>query len=187
MAAPPPMPPAPPAPAGPPIPPAPPDPEEALKHDKLELEIKQLRQTISFRNWILQLIQVLTPPITTAIALAALIWTIHAGIVQMGQTQNAQDQDRFDKAISGLGSQSVNERLTGTAGLSLFLGKGQRSRNAAPLQFLASALVIEPDSNVPHSIRDTFSHIDTSAVDHAARHQALPPFIDTNHPSPPEH
>ncbi len=183
MAAPPPMPPAPPAPAGPPIPPAPPDPEEALKHDKLELEIKQLRQTISFRNWILQLIQVLTPPITTAIALAALIWTIHAGIVQMGQTQNAQDQDRFDKAISRLGSQSVNERLTGTAGLSLFLGKGQESRHGAALRFLASALVIEPDSNVRHSILDTFSHIDTSAVDQSAPDEGLRTLIEANRSS----
>jgi uncharacterized protein YjbI with pentapeptide repeats len=183
MATTPPIPPAPPVPVGPPPASPPPDPDEPLKHEKLELEINQLRQVTSFRNWILQFIQALTPPITTAITLGALIWTIHAGIVQMGQTQNAQDQDRFDKAISRLGSQSVNERLTGVAGLSLFLGKGQESRHAATLRFLASALVIESDPNVRNSILDTFSHIDTTGVDQNARDEGLRTLVEANRSS----
>src|SRR5262249_42924818 len=107
-------------------------------------------------------------------------WAIKAGVTQMNQTQNAQDQDRFDKAITRLGSSSASERLTGAAGLSLFLSADQQSRHGATLRFLATALVVEKEPTVRQAILDTFSHIDPAVVPNAAREEGLRTLLDLN-------
>jgi hypothetical protein len=110
----------------------------------------------------------------------ALLWTIIAGWKQIAQIQNAQDQDRFDKALTRLGSASVSERRTGAAGLSLFLTSDQKGRQAATLRFLASALVIETNPNVRQAILDTFSRTDPAVVTLPAREDGLRTFLDLN-------
>jgi uncharacterized protein YjbI with pentapeptide repeats len=167
----------PPLPASPSVsPPAVTDPDAVLKTRKLELEIKQLERANSKSNWILTL----APSLTALVAIVALAWTINSGTQQIRQTQNGQDQDRFDKALSRLGSASVSERLTGAAGLSLFFTADQRSRHAATLRFLATALVIEKDSSVRQAILDTFLHIDPAVVQQDAREDGLRTLLDLN-------
>jgi len=176
----------PPVPPSPPIPPAtapspaPPDPDAALKTRKLELEIQQLQRATSQESWKLELLKIWAPLLTAIVAIGALIWSINAGVKQANLTQNGQDQDRFDKALSRLGSASVSERLTGAAGLSLFLTTDQESRHAATLRFLASALVIEKDPNVRQAILDTFSHMDPVTVRQNAREDGLRTLLDLN-------
>jgi uncharacterized protein YjbI with pentapeptide repeats len=176
----------PPGPPNPPTPPAPtaPDPDAALKTEKLELEIQELQRKMSRQYWGLELFKAWAPSITAAataiVAIVALFWTINAGRKQIAQTQNAQDQDRFDKALTRLGSASVSERLTGAAGLSLFLTPDQESRHGATLRFLATALVIEKDPNVREAILDTFSHMDPSMVGAPAREDGLRTLLGLN-------
>jgi uncharacterized protein YjbI with pentapeptide repeats len=153
-----------------------PDPEALLRARKLQLEIQQLEQGTS----ILERFKAWAPSLTALVAIGALVWTINAGVTQLHQTQNAQDQDRFDKALTRLGSTSVSERLTGAAGLSLFLTNDQQERHAATLRFLATALVIEKNTNVREAILDTFSHIDPAIVHPEAREDALRTLLDLN-------
>jgi hypothetical protein len=173
-------PPDPPANLPPPTPPPAADPDAALKTRKLELEIRQLEQATSKKNWILEVLQPMAPSVTAVVAIVALVWTVNSGLQQLRQTQNAQDQDRFDKALSRLGSSSVSERLTGAAGLSLFLTRDQQNRHAATLRFLASALITEKDSSVRQTILDTFSHMDPIVVKQDARDDALRALLDLN-------
>ncbi len=187
-----PVPPTPGPPVPPPGPPAPPsagtpppaDPDAALKTRKLELEIQELERKMSRQYWGLEIFKAWAPSVTAAVtavvAIMALFWTINAGTKQINQTQNAQDQDRFDKALTRLGSTSVSERLTGVAGLSLFLTSEQDQRHAATLRFLASALVIEKDSSVRQAILDTFSHMDPAVVRTPSREDALRTLLDLN-------
>jgi uncharacterized protein YjbI with pentapeptide repeats len=160
----------------PPPNPPPSDPEALLRARKLELEIQQFERESS----ILERFKVWTPSLTALVAIGALAWTINAGITQLHQTQNAQDQDRFDKALTRLGSTSVSERLTGAAGLSLFLTNDQQERHAATLRFLATALLIEKNPNVREAILDTFSHVDPAIVHPEAREDALRTLLDLN-------
>jgi len=176
----------PPSPPGTPAPgpPPPTDPDAASKTRKLELEIRQLERTMSEENWKLERLKAwgpfLTAALTAVVALSAFFWSITSGWKQMTLTQNAQDQDRFDKALTRLGSASVSERLTGAAGLSLFLTSDQEQRHAATLRFLASALVIEKDSSVRQAILDTFSHMDPAVVGAPAREEGLRTLLDLN-------
>jgi uncharacterized protein YjbI with pentapeptide repeats len=169
-----------PLPPPPPSPLQPPDPNAVQQKEKLDLEIKQLQQATSRFNRGLEFVKAWAPSLTTFVTLGALIWTINAGITQMRQTQNGQDQDRFDKAISRLGSNSVSERLTGASGLSLFLTTDQASRHAATLRFLGTALVIEKDANVRQAILDTFSHMNPAIVNQDAREDGLQTLLDLN-------
>ena len=165
----------------PPLPPTPPTPtDEALQEQKLRLEIRQLEQATSANARRLELIKALVPPLTTLVTIGALIWAINSGTTQMRQTQNGQDQDRFDKAISRLGSNSLSERLTGASGLSLFLTTDQTDRHAATLRFLGAALVIEKDNNVRQAILDTFSHMNPAIVNQTAREDGLQTLLDLN-------
>ncbi len=165
----------------PPLPPTPPTPTDAaLQEQKLRLEIRQLEQATSANARRLELIKAWVPPLTALVTIGALIWAINSGTTQMRQTQNGQDQDRFDKAISRLGSNSVSERLTGASGLSLFLTTDQTDRHAATLRFLGAALVIEKDNNVRQAILDTFSHMNPAIVNQAAREDGLQTLLDLN-------
>jgi uncharacterized protein YjbI with pentapeptide repeats len=178
----------PPPPSIPPTPPSntppalvpPPDPEPALRTKKLQLEIEQLQQQNSRGARIVEALKNWGTPFVTISTLVALVWTIHAGIVQMRQTQNAQDQNRFDKAITRLGNTSVKERQTGAAGLGLFLGPGQEQRHGPTLRFLASALVIEDDPTVRSAILDTFRHVDPEIVQQQARDEGLRTLIESD-------
>src|ERR1700723_3244226 len=123
-------------PATPPPPSLPPDPDALLLTAKLRLEIEQLQHQNSRGARIVDFLKNWGTPFATLLTLIALVWTIHAGVVQMGQTQNAQDQDRFDKAISRLGSGSIKERQTGAAGLSLFLSRRAVQWHGPTLRFL---------------------------------------------------
>jgi uncharacterized protein YjbI with pentapeptide repeats len=154
--------------------------DAALQEQKLRLEVRQLEQATSASARRLELIKAWVPPLTTLVTIGALIWAINSGTTQMRQTQNGQDQDRFDKAISRLGSNSVSERLTGASGLSLFLTSDQTSRHAATLRFLGTALVIEKDNNVRQAILDTFSHMNPTIVNQVAREDGLQTLLDLN-------
>jgi uncharacterized protein YjbI with pentapeptide repeats len=170
--------------AVPPIPPTtlvpPADPDAPLRTEKLNLEIEQLKQQNSRGARIVELLKSWGTPLATISTLVALIWTIHAGTVQLSQTQTAQDQDRFDKAITRLGSASVKERQAGAAGLSLFLSKGQERLHGPTLRFLASALVIEDDPTVRSTILDTFQRVDTAIVQPESRDEGLRTLIESD-------
>lgn len=163
-----------------PVPASAPDSDAALKTQKLQLEIEQLQQAISNENHVLERLKSWATLLAAVAAFATLIWTVNAGIKQLNQTQNGQDQDRFDKALTRLGSPSVRERLTGAAGLSLFLTVDQQARHAATLRFLASALVIEDDPNVRQAILETFSHVDPPVVSERARRDGLQTLLSLN-------
>jgi uncharacterized protein YjbI with pentapeptide repeats len=162
------------------VPASAPDHDAALKTQKLQLEIDQLKQAISNENHFPERWKSWATLLAAVGAFATFSWTVHAGIKQLNQTQNGQDQDRFDKALTRLGSSSVRERLTGAAGLSLFLTGDQEARHGATLRFLSSALAIEDDPNVRQAILETFSHVDPQVVSERARRDGLQMLLSLN-------
>jgi len=69
------------------------------------------------------------------------MWTIVVGISQQGALQQSKEDERFDKAVTRLAGPSPTERLTGLAGLQLFLEPEYKSRHRGTLSFLVNALV----------------------------------------------
>jgi uncharacterized protein YjbI with pentapeptide repeats len=92
---------------------------------------------------------------------------------QLSQLTASRDEDRFDKAISRLSSTNPSERLTGVAGLQLFLGGTQRKNHLQTLLFLANALAVEKDPTISQSILDTFVSLKQSSVEQEVLDQVL--------------
>jgi hypothetical protein len=79
-------------------------------------------------------------------AVIALFIAFYFNSRQLAQLAASRDDERFDKAVSRLGSQSPSERIAGLAGLQLFLEPSQRSRHEAVLLFMANAVAVEKDT-----------------------------------------
>jgi uncharacterized protein YjbI with pentapeptide repeats len=152
------------------------DPDEALLHSKLELEIRQLKDQTSRSNNLLEWVKAGATPI----AVIALIWTMFVGYRQIRDNTETRDEERFDKAVSRLGSSNSSERLTGVAGLGLFLTERQKGRHVATLTFMTGAIAAEKDPIVRGSLLELLDHLDPNVVSQDARDQGLRSLIDKN-------
>jgi hypothetical protein len=88
---------------------------------------------------------------------------VWVGSRQIDEARNAQDNDRFEKALTRLASKNSTERLTGISGLRIFLDGSNQPRDTAIVRFLVDALATEQDLTVPSAIVDSFS---TPAISH---------------------
>jgi uncharacterized protein YjbI with pentapeptide repeats len=122
------------------------------------------------RSWQFKIIEWLKASAGLA-AVIALVIAFYFNSRQMVQLSASRDDERFDKAISRLGSQSPSERIAGLAGLQLLLEPSQKSRHEAVLLFLANAVAVEKDTTVRSAILDTFAnlrqyHVDPEVLNH---------------------
>ena len=99
---------------------------------------------------------------------------------QLAQLAQSRDDERFDKAVSRLGSPNPSERLTGIPGLERFLNSSEPERQASALQYLVNAAVIEPDGTVRTAILDVFSGLSESHTARDALNAALASARDRN-------
>lgn len=74
-----------------------------------------------------------------------IIGTLWLGLSQLRVTQTSRDAERFERAISRLGSVQPSERLTGLAGIQQFLKAPDEIRQEDSLRYLINAAVIEKD------------------------------------------
>lgn len=115
--------------------------------------------------------------------LAAIIGLAVAFLVnsrQLAELAASRDEERFDKAVSRLGSQSPSERLTGLEGLKLFLEPSQKARHQPVLLFLANAVAIEKDATVRGAILDTFASLRQYPIEQQVLNDTLAAERDRN-------
>ena len=90
--------------------------------------------------------------------------TIILGLQQLDQSRQSRDDERFDKAVARLAGSTSAERLSGVAGLGLFLDAQHEARHRATLRFLVNALAVEPDATVRGGLLDTFSSLTSGQI-----------------------
>ncbi len=113
-------------------------------------------------------------------AIAGLVIAFTMNSRQLAQLAASRNEERFDKAVSRLGSQSPSERLTGLAGLQFFLGPTQKDRHQGALLFLANAVAVETDATVRGAILDTFASLRQYGIEQQVLNDTLAAERDRN-------
>ena len=131
------------------------------------------------RSWQFKIIEWLKASAGLA-AVIALFIALYSNSRQLAQLAASRDDERFDKAVSRLGSQNPSERIAGLAGLQLFLEPSQRRRHEAVLLFLANAVAVEKDTTVRSTMLDTFAHLRQYHVDPEVLNHILAAERDRN-------
>jgi Pentapeptide repeats (8 copies) len=143
-----------------PEPAAEPAPEVPAKEESKQVTDRTLEQVqIDWQaSWQFKAIEWLKGAAGVA-AVVGLFATVIYNSAQLAQIRESRDEERFDKAVSRLGSQSPSERLAGLSGLQLFLGPAQRDKHQAALLFLANGVAIEKDPIVRGAMLDIFASL----------------------------
>ncbi|MBI4166925.1 MAG: pentapeptide repeat-containing protein [Acidobacteria bacterium] len=143
---------------------------------KLKLEQQQLRFQLSFWGRLLEYLKAATG----IAAIGGLLFAFVSSNRQLKQISVSRDEERFDRAVSRLGSDNPAERLSGVSGLHLFLEPAQTSRQRATLLFLVNAIAIEKDMTVRGAILDTFSSVAQFRVPKQVLNEILATARDRN-------
>ena len=126
--------------------------ETRRKVQKLGLELKTLRY-----GAVLETAKAISGPV----AVVGLIVSLLIGQEQLRIANEARLEDRFQKEVAHLGSDSSGERLTGVAGLNLILAdplEWRRHREA--VSNLVNALAVEEDAVVRGALVDALAQLD---------------------------
>jgi hypothetical protein len=158
--------------APPNLPPPPDDPEVQLRQEKLRLEITSIKRQLK----IPELVKVLTGPV----AVIGVVVTVVLGSLQLHQANQSRDDERFDKAITRLAASTPGERLSGIAGVELYLDSQQKTRHRPALRFLVGALAAEPDPTVRGQIIDTLASLKVPQISQADLNDALEQLRNRN-------
>ncbi len=127
-----------------------------LEVDKLALEIEALK----YKRSLLGRVQDGIIAIGPLAALFALLWTIHAGLLQQEQQRLDAVSGRFERAYAKLGSQLPSERSSGVAQLSALLHTDGGSRDQEMLTALVNQLALDDNPAVGNAILNLFQHLD---------------------------
>ena len=127
-----------------------------LEVDKLALEIEALRYKRSFLGRAQDGIIAIGP----LAAFFALLWTIHAGLLQQEQQRLDAVSGRFERAYAKLGSQLPSERSSGVAQLSALLHTNGGSRDQEMLTALVNQLALDDNPAVGNAILNLFQNLD---------------------------
>lgn len=122
---------------------------------KLKLEQQQLRFQVSRKGRVIEWLKALTG-LAAILGLAFAFWSANQQVTQLAASR---DEERFDRAVSRLGSDNPAEQLAGVSGLQLFLDASHTSRQRATLLFLVNAAAVEKDATVRGAILDTFTSL----------------------------
>lgn len=104
---------------------------------------------------------------------------------QTRQSEENRAADRFDKALSRLANPDIGVRLTGVAGLRLFLKDDNARHQEEALHYLITAVAHEPSREVRQSIRDSFTEI--AGLSQDAKDEALRIAVEVDRASTDEY
>jgi len=156
---------------------SPPRPEKAeLERQKLELEKQLLQRQLSAAGATMEWLKAAAVPV--AVLGAAISFFI--GFGQINQAEQNRSVDRFDKALTRLASDKVNERITGVSGLRLFLAESGSLLQGSALHFLVNAVAVESDEFVQSAMLDIFVDMKSLKLDQAKLNEALRTAIEHN-------
>jgi uncharacterized protein YjbI with pentapeptide repeats len=152
-------------------------PEKATPEaEKLALEKRLLARQLSPQGVLLAWLQGASVPV----ALLGAILAFFVGFGQLHQGAENQAADRFDKTLTRLASTRPDERMTGVAGLQLFLQGDSGLLQTQALQFLINGLSIETDGRVSGAILDVLRDLPRGTPSQAALDEALRTAIERN-------
>lgn len=143
---------------------------------KLKLEQQQLRFQVSVVGRVIEFLKAATG----LAAIGGLIFAFVSSGRQLTQLAVSRDEERFDRAVSRLGSDNPAERLAGVSGLQLFLDPAHTSKQRATLLFLVNAIAVEKDATVRGAILDTFSSLGQYGVSRQVLNETLIAARDRN-------
>jgi hypothetical protein len=129
--------------------------KEAIATEKLLLEKQLLRRQLSTRGLLMAWLQAGSVPV----ALLGAVLAFYVGFGQLQQAANNQTGERFDRALTRLANERSDERLTGVAGLNLFLSDRNSSLQRQALQFLVNRLSLETNTQVQGAIVDALADL----------------------------
>lgn len=150
--------------------------EATQRTAKLELEQQQLRFQVSRQGRAIEWLKALAG----VAAILALFLAFFSTYQQLTQLAASRDEERFDRAVSRLGSDNPAERLAGVSGLQLFLDPAHRSRQHATLLFLVNAAAVEMDATVRGAILDTFTSLGQYGISRQVLNETLSTARDRN-------
>lgn len=147
-----------------------------LEIRKLQLETQSLSRQLSRLGFTLEWLK-------SAGVLVALIGvgvSLYIGFRQARQVEQDRLNERFDRALTRLASDKVNERITAVSGLGLFLTEHNKSLQGPALHFLVNAVSLESDPLVQSAILDIFKQLKPSQISEAAVNEALVTAVERN-------
>jgi hypothetical protein len=157
-----------------------------LETEKIKFETKALKRQISWHGTALEWVKAGS----VFAALIGIAVTLYLGqrqttLAQLAaQTQSEQAEanraaDRFDKALTRMADrENAASRMTGVAGLTLFLTDGSVQHQRDALHYLVTALAEERSSEVQRAILDAFSN--SKAFSQEAKDVALQTATELN-------
>lgn len=152
-----------------------PDTSHPLEAQKLQLEITKLKTEVSngpkFEIF---------KAVGTFLTSLGIVGTLWLGIAQQKQNRISRDDERFERAVTRLGSSQVAERLTGLAGLRPFLQTTDQNRQTNALNYLVNAGVIEADPTVRSAIENLFDSISDFKLEPSVLNDGLTSARDRN-------
>ena len=152
------------------------DSDAVLRRRKLRLETRLLIQQLRPRTWCLEVAKV----VIGAITIFGLIGTFILGLRQIDEARKSRDDQRFDQAVARLGSPAPTVRLSGVAGLGLYLQPQEKARQRATLRYIANALALEQDPTVRGELIDTLSHLRPPKISQDDLNDTLETLRDRN-------
>jgi uncharacterized protein YjbI with pentapeptide repeats len=150
--------------------------KQNLEIEKLLRERQLLDRQLSTQGLLIEWLKAAAVPITLLGAIVA----FYTGFGQLQQASRSQAADRFDKALSRLSSDRVEEKLTGISGLQLFLESQDAQFQEQTLQYLINALSLEKDDRVQGAILDAILGVKPEIVGQTALNSALANVIARN-------
>jgi hypothetical protein len=154
--------------------------------DKLQLEKRSLERQLSWQGVALSWLQ----GATVLVAIIGIGTTLYLGqqqtrvAVSAAREQAAQAEenraaDRFDKALGRLANQNdVGVRLSGVAGLRLFLSDGNSQHQSEAVHYLITAVANEKSQEVQQAIVDAFR--ESKRFGQQAKDEALRTALELN-------
>lgn len=155
---------------------APVDDETTERIGKLKLEQQELRFQGSWKGRAIECLKA-AAGVAAIVGLGITFWATNR---QLAQLAASRDEERFDRAVSRLGSDNAAERLAGVSGLQLFLDPAHTSRQRATLLFLVNAAAVEKDATVRGAILDTFTSLRQYRVSRQVLNEILTTARDRN-------
>ncbi len=110
----------------------------------------------------------------------ALVLSFWLGMRQLRESRQSSDDERFDRAVARLAGSTPTERLSGVAGLGLYLEPQQPAWHRATLRFLVNALAVEQDQTVRGELLDRLSELTPRIVARDDLNDALERLRDRN-------
>lgn len=147
-----------------------------LEIEKLSLEKRVLRRQLTWQGIAWEWLKAAAVPVTLLGAFLA----FYVGFNQLKEAETNRLAERFDNTLTRLASDKIEQRMTGVAGLRLFLNENDDGIKLQSLQFLINALSLETDRRVQGAMLDMLQSLTSQSIEQSTLDDALTNAIERN-------